>query len=275
MVRVRFQVVAVLALLAVGLGGRAEAEEITIGGTGSALGVMRLLGDAFSGQTSGASVTILPSLGSGGGIKALVAAKIDVAVSARPLTDEERALPIAETYYGRTPLAFVANDVPDVAGLSSAEIVDIYRGERVTWPDGRPVRLVLRPKSETDAKLLMQTIEGLGEPYERARQMPGMPVAYNDRRNAELLTVLEGSLGTVTLSQLRSEMLPLRPLKLDGVEPSVENLQNGAYPLWKDYWLVTASQPGTLVEAFSAFVRSPEGRAILQRTAHDVSIRSK
>jgi phosphate transport system substrate-binding protein len=46
---------------------------LKIGGTGAALGTMRLLGDAIMRSRQTATIEVLPSLGSGGGIKALAA----------------------------------------------------------------------------------------------------------------------------------------------------------------------------------------------------------
>ena len=67
----------------IGLWMGARAETPKIGGTGSALGVMRFLGQEFSALQPATALTVLPMLGSGGGIKALIADTLDIAVSAR------------------------------------------------------------------------------------------------------------------------------------------------------------------------------------------------
>ena len=68
----------------------AGAEMLKIGGTGGDLGTMRLLGSAFERIHGDVTVKVLPSLGSGGGIRAVQAGAIDIAVSSRPLNDKER-----------------------------------------------------------------------------------------------------------------------------------------------------------------------------------------
>jgi phosphate transport system substrate-binding protein len=268
-----FRTIWVLVLLVTGLGTDAQGEDLTIGGTGSVLSVMRQIGDKFSEQNPGIAVTVLPSLGSGGGIKALIAGKIDIAVSARPLKDEERTNPIADYYVGRTPIAFAVHGALDVAAILSAEILEIYGGSRRTWPDGTPIRLVLRPNSETDFKRLVEEIDGLRDVYMSARRIPGVPIAYNDAENVEFLSKINGAIGTVTLSQFLGETLPLHLLTLDGVEPSVANLQSGAYRPWKGYWYVTAAQPSEAVQQFIVFAMSADGRMILERTGHDLHFR--
>ncbi|HSQ05996.1 MAG TPA: substrate-binding domain-containing protein, partial [Burkholderiales bacterium] len=68
-----------------------SAEELQIGGTGGALPVMRLVGDAFTRVHPAVTVAIVPSLGSGGGIKAALDGAISMAVSSRPLQPGEVA----------------------------------------------------------------------------------------------------------------------------------------------------------------------------------------
>jgi ABC-type phosphate transport system substrate-binding protein len=55
--------------------GPALAETVRISGTGGAIGGMRLLAEAFRKAEPGVDVFILPSLGSSGGIRAVLAGK--------------------------------------------------------------------------------------------------------------------------------------------------------------------------------------------------------
>ena len=60
-----------------------EPAPLRIGGTGMALAAMRQIGDAFTAAQPQTTVTVLPSLGTGGGLAAVAAGAIDVAVAAR------------------------------------------------------------------------------------------------------------------------------------------------------------------------------------------------
>src|SRR4051794_12481026 len=67
---------------------RLEAEQskpLRIGGTGMALATMRQIGQALTATYPAATVRVLPSLGTGGGLAAVAAGAIDLAVSARAL----------------------------------------------------------------------------------------------------------------------------------------------------------------------------------------------
>lgn len=63
---------------------------LKIGGAGSALGSMRLLADSFEKSHPGVKVQVLPSVGSPGGIKAVLDGVIGIGISGRPLAEEER-----------------------------------------------------------------------------------------------------------------------------------------------------------------------------------------
>ncbi len=66
------------------------AATLKIGGTGAALGTMRILADQFVRKRPDISVVIPDSLGSGGGIKAVLAGALDIALSSRQLKPKEQ-----------------------------------------------------------------------------------------------------------------------------------------------------------------------------------------
>jgi phosphate transport system substrate-binding protein len=51
---------------------------------------------------------------------------------------------------------------------------------------------------------------------------------------------------------------------IDGVEPSVENAQNGSYPVVRPLNMVTLGEPTGLAEGFLDFIMSAEGQAIVE-----------
>jgi phosphate transport system substrate-binding protein len=136
--------------LAAGFAPVQAAEVLRIGGTGSTLGGMQRLADAFRSQHPDIDLVILPSLGSGGGIKALIAGKTDLSVSARPMNAAEAAAGLVEHEYARTPLVFATHLNTAADGVTLAQVANAYRGDVASWPDGSRLRLVMRPPSEAD-----------------------------------------------------------------------------------------------------------------------------
>lgn len=77
-----------------------------------------------------------------------------------------------------------------------------------------------------------------------------------------------GSIGFSTLTQIMTEKHPVRAIAINGVEPALHGGANKQYPYWKTLSLLTKPDPPPAVRRFMDFVRSPEGRAILQKTGN-------
>ncbi len=255
--------------IAIFLAGKAAAAvEIKVGGTGNALGTMREVAKAYSTGNPGAKITVLPSLGSGGGINAVANGVIDIAVSSRPLKDEERALDLVESEYARTPFVFAVPAKSTVIAMTSAQIADLYSGRTQAWPEGGRVRLVMRPASDGDSQQIRKMTAAIGEALTHAEAIPGIKFATNDQENAGDIERIPGAFGATTLALITSEDRPLRALALDGVEPTVANAAAGRYPHFTRLYLVTRSKPAADPQRFIAFLRSRQGGDILVRNGN-------
>jgi phosphate transport system substrate-binding protein len=268
-----FHYCCVLALAIAGAGystvrAAPAAEEIRIGGTGNALGTMRLLGEAFARQNPGATVTVLPSLGSGGGIKAAANGAVQIAVTSRPLKEEERGLGLVESEYARTPFVFAVSANSRVSALTTAEIANLYAGRTQSWPDGSRIRLVLRPAGDSDSEQIRRMSPEIAVALGHAEKIPGTPFAMNDQENANDLERIPGAFGSTTLALIKSEQRSLKALELDGVAVTVQNGTTGRYPHYTRLYLVTQPNQSSGVQRFIAFLRSPDGVAILTRNGN-------
>ena len=123
---------AVAFLLSLGLSVPAAfaAETIRIGGTGSALGPMRVLEEAFRKQYPNMEVVVVPGLGSGGGRKALMGGALDVAVTARPWKGAEKLDGAVARLYGRSPFVMAVSAKNPAANLTIQDILDIHSGKK-------------------------------------------------------------------------------------------------------------------------------------------------
>jgi len=249
-------------------GGAAAAEQIRIGGTGNALGAMRLVADAFRKQNPAIQVTVLPSVGTSGAIKAVPRGALDIGLSARPLTAEELKLGSTAFEYARSPLVFAVATKTGVRALTLDQVADIYSGKLANFPDGTQIRPVLRPIGEDITRQIKQMSPALDKALSAAELRPGMPFAATDQEAADKTESVPGALSATTLSLILSENRPLRALTLNGVEPTAANSASGKYPHLKGFFLVTRPDPSAAVKSFIAFMRSPPGRDILMRSGN-------
>ncbi len=254
-------------LLFAAFSGRAE-EVLRVSGTGTALGAMRRLSGAFEKANPGHRVVVLPSVGSSGAVKAVAHGALDVGLSGRPLGPEEQALGLVASPYARTPFVFAVGPRSGITAITARELVRIYRGELQTWPSGERVRVVLRPRTDLDDRIVRSISANVAAAVEVAHGREGMLTAISNQECEEILTHTPGSIGPTTLTQLRTEGDTLTPLAWEGAAPTVSNLASGAYPLVKTLLVVTRTSPSPAIRRFLDFLGSPEARKILEQTGN-------
>lgn len=256
-----------LGLLGVALAMPARAETVRLGGTGSAIGTMQRLGQAYQKQDPSFALEIVPNLGSTGGVKALRSGATQLAAISRPLKADEAADGLQTVDYGRTPFVLTTAK-PGVQGLALRDVAEIYAGRRTQWPDGSPVRLVLRPASDGDTAQLASFSDGIKAAVALAQGREGMVVGMTDQEAVDAVERLPGGMGTASLALLLSERRRATPLAIDGVEPTLANLASGRYPHAKTMTLVLRHDASATTRKFVEFVTSDSGRKLLAELGH-------
>lgn len=248
----------------------AAAEPIKIGGTGSALGGMTLIAQAYMRAHPDRTVVVLQSLGIIGGMRALRTGAIAICLSAEPLAAEDEAAGLISVPYARSALGFATRPDTPVEGVTAEWLVDVYRGAITRWPNGAPIRLILRPAHDSDTKIASSYSEPMRQAIAAALERPGLLIEDTAQSAAQRLAQLEGSLGTANQTQIESERLALRMLSIDGIAPSVETLVSGRYRLVRTLYHVTRSDASPDVRDFIAFIGSEEAAGILASTGNVV-----
>ena len=266
-VRVSKGVVLGLALWVFGAGG-AEAAEFQLGGSGATLGTMRLLADAYTARHPETTFVVLPSMGSSGGIKAVLAGAIALGLSTRPLKPAEIEAGAEAIEYGSTPFVFATASGTPVDGISTHQLADIYAGRLTEWPDGTRIRMILRPISDSDNDAIKAISPEIRKGLEIAEKRPGMAFAVTDQETAKAIATTPGGIGPSTLALIRSEGRDLKALAIDGIPPSPDALADGSYAIDKPVLIVSSPKSPPEARDFIAFVRSDAGREILVRTGH-------
>ena len=254
-----FQVSVLLGLSFVPLA--AVADTLRVGGTGSALGTMRILADAYRASRPDTQIVVVPALGSSGSIKAVAAGVLDIGLSGRPLNPAEREHNLAEQEVARTPLVLASRRAH--AGFTLNDIARIYDGTLQTWPDGSPLRQILRPETDSETALLRALSPEINRAMTIAHARPGVHVAITDQDSADAIERIPGAVGPSTLALILSEQRTIKALPLNGVAPSVAALVRGSYPYFKPLYLITPQNPSGPARAFIAFIQSRQGARIL------------
>jgi hypothetical protein len=148
--------------------------------------------------------------------------------------------------------------------LSLADLPALFRDPRPTWPDGTPLKIILRARSGSEYPYLIKSVAGMDTALDEAHQRRGVPVGATDQENADLAQRTEGALAIASLVQIRAEKLSLQPLPLDDVEPSIEAVADGSYPFPFRICLLLPAQPSAAGQRFVSFVASDQGQDTLR-----------
>jgi len=263
-------VAVVFACASLPIGGVHAEEHFKIGGTGGGLGTMKRLATLFEQENPGLVIDVLPSLGSSGGIKAVAAGAIDLAISSRPPKDKENDLGLMARPYAVTAMVIVTSHSDAADSLSRETLAKMYDGSITKWSDGTPIRIVLRPVRDTDTKIIKQTIPELVEGLDIASKQKGVATGLTDQEAADHLEKIPGSLGFLSLSVVRSEKRQLSVIALDGVAPTVENIESGTYPSRKTYYFVWKKPMKNATQKFIDFVGSRSAKSVLNEMGHSL-----
>ncbi|MEW6720400.1 MAG: substrate-binding domain-containing protein [Thermodesulfobacteriota bacterium] len=243
----------------------AAADSLTITGNGGSLAAVRLLADAYMKANPETRLEVLPVVGTTGGVRAVLAGRLDIGVAGRQLTPSEKEAGAVETPFARSPFVFCGHRGIPTTGLTSRGVTDIYAGRMTAWPDGTPVRLVLRPEGDSDTMILRGMSREMSGALDGARARPGMIVAQTDMDAAETLESVPGAFGVLALGMAMAEKRRVKVFTLDGAVPGAETLASGSYPHEKRYAFVTLRSPAPAVRRFLDFTRSREAKSLLSR----------
>lgn len=237
--------------------------------------MVRLLAQAYNEQHREVGIETGKALGSSGAVQALVAGKLDMVVSSKPLTPEQGAKGLKLHKFGKTPLLVVTEKTAPKKDISTRELEDIYAGRLRQWPNGERIRVVLRPWEDVDSIILRGLSPGMSAALNKSRTLEGVMFAATDPDSDETVSQTPGAIGTAALVSVISGRQPLNTLSLNGVRGSLQSLSRGNYPLVKQIHFVTTARPSPAVLKFLAFVYSPQGRAIAEKTGVLVIVSGK
>lgn len=240
---------------------------LVAGGTGSGTQLLKLLFIEFAKQEPSFEGTVVsPALGSQGGINALIAGKIDIVILSSELKPAVLDQLGRHFVLGKSPFIMVTNGGQRKNGFTLDELAKVYLGQTTTWDNGAPIRLILRDLNDADSKQLMAMSGAMAQAIKVAGNRPGMVMGNDDLETLEIESTTRGSLGPSLLGMVHTMNAPLKVLPINGVVPSLANLQNGSYPWHKTLRVVLARQPSPIAEKFFMFLQSNAAKELLLKS---------
>jgi phosphate transport system substrate-binding protein len=196
--------------------------------------------------------------GSGSGTTQCDAGTVDIGAISRDLKPSE---PKLKTHlFAREGIAIVVHQDNPIAGLTIGEVAQIFAGEITNWKD---------VGGEDRAITIYAREEGSGtRDYFEETVMKGKDISASSRAlfkayNGEIQFSVEydpSGIAFVSLGYVEG----LKVLKLNGVECTMANCLNEAYPLVRPFYFITKEEPIGLVKEFIDFCQSPPGQLLVK-----------
>lgn len=239
------------------------AKDFIIAGSGQNLPITAKLVEYYN-KKNKPGIKLPNSIGSTGAINAVKEGAIDLGLTARPLTDKEKNEGLREIPYARVGIIVGVNPkVPDTS-ITYQDLVDIFRGEKTVWQNGKPIIVLSRETGDSTNNVLVKKVPGFKEVLTDSLQKQRWLVYFSDAEEANAITATLFSLGFTDTGALAAQKLKIKPLRINGVEPSVENVQNGSYKLFNDLYFIYKEPVSLRAGKFLNFVFSETGVRIIQ-----------
>lgn len=205
------------------------------------------------------------SLGSGGGIKATDAGRINIGLTGRPLKADEKGTLVFRRL-GVMPVVIAVNGEFPVNSLTAAQVCGIYDGSIKSWkqlggPDTKIFALT-RNEDDSDKEALRNNMAC----YKNLKESADVVMLTKSGEMTSLLAARPGTIGLTTNEAILKSQGRIKAIALDGVAPNPDTIRAGRYALVKDFAVVTKGEPQGVAKAFIDYAASAEGEKIMTRS---------
>jgi phosphate transport system substrate-binding protein len=207
--------------------------------------------------------------GSSVGVTSAGQGTVDIGNASREIKSSEfDTFPALQVFtIARDGIAMVTNPGTELPSLSVEQVRNIFAGDitnfsEVGGPDA-PITVVSREEgSGTRAafeELVMQYKDAAGEKQEKLISENALLQQSNGQVRTTVSTT-PNSIGYLSFGFLDDST---SPVDIDGVEPTVDDVKAGTYPISRPLNMLTNGAPGELAQSFLDFILSEEGQAIV------------
>ncbi|MDZ4803873.1 MAG: phosphate ABC transporter substrate-binding protein [Candidatus Eisenbacteria bacterium] len=213
--------------------------------------------------------------GSGTGIAALINGNTDICQASRPMKPDEKKklrdryqttgveIPVA-----RDGLSIYVHEANPLAGITVAQLKDIYTGKVTNWKDlgGKDEPIVVYSRESSSGTYVYFKDNVLdGEDFApQVQTLPGTAAIVN------AISKDPRGIGYGGVAYAKGIRIP--PLKRDaadpGVIPSEATVRDGSYALARDLYFYTRKKPDGAIKAFIDWVLSPEGQQLVTEVGY-------
>jgi phosphate transport system substrate-binding protein len=252
-------------------------------GSDTMVNVAQAWAEQYAKVEKGVSVEVSGG-GSGVGVAALINGTAEIANCSRKMEPEE--IDKAKKSNGKEPKEFVVGfdglavyvhkDNP-IEQISIQELADIYRegGPTNKWSDLK----IKIPSAEKDdiVRVSRQNNSGTYQYFrehilgKKADFKSGSLDMNGSKDVVELIAKTPGAIGYSGLGYATPAVKIVKISKVkgeQGIVPSIATVHDKSYPISRPLYMYTSGEPGPVAAKYMAWIMSPDGQDILQKTGY-------
>ncbi|MDO9464890.1 MAG: phosphate ABC transporter substrate-binding protein [bacterium] len=240
-------------------------DRLVIQGSTTVLPIAQNCAEVFMQKHPKADISVRGG-GSGTGIAGLIDGICDIADSSRPIKSKEltnavnrKVDPVAHIV-AMDGIAVIVHISNPVSKLSLTQLKDIYTGKVSNWNQLGGENKEIVAISRDVASGTYECFSKLALKKERVR-----PDALLQASNAAVVSTVKqtkGAIGYVGMGYLSSNV---KGLAVEDIQPSIETVQKGTYPISRPLFMYTNGKPKGLAKDFMDFVLSEDGQEIVKK----------
>jgi phosphate transport system substrate-binding protein len=197
------------------------------------------------------------------GIRAVASGEFDIGGTCRHKIDAPAEKGVVLHHVGWDALVIIVQKDNPVDNISSAQIKKVLTGEIKNWKElggtDAPLTLYVRRGENSGVGLMAREIL-FNDPT--VKYSPDAEVKKSSGPIEAAISRDASGIGVSGVSSAKKRKY-LKMLKVDGIAPTKENIQSGAYPLYRPLYLVTQEKTTDEIKKFIAFTLGQEGQAII------------
>jgi len=254
--------VALMAIVAGCLGGDEDDEKVlNIAGSTTVQPVAQAAASAYMDDHSDVEILVSGG-GSSVGVTSAADGTADIGMASRELKDSEKTdnPDLVVTVIAKDGIALIVHPDNNVTGLTKDQVASIYKGEITNWKDvGGP-----------DAAIVLvgrDSASGTRASFEELLKIEGGDLStamLEQQSNGGVYEYVKGNPNAIGYVGLGYVKEGVKGVPINGVQPTIANVQGGTYPISRSLNMITMGAPDGLAKEFLDFLLSTEGQKIVE-----------
>lgn len=228
-------------------------QTVSTDGSTSMEKVMGYLSESYMSDNENVTVTYNPT-GSGAGIQAVAEGRCDIGLASRNLKDEEKAN-LNETVVAIDGIAVIVNNENTVLDLTIEQIAGIYKGEITNWKElggaDAPIVLIGR-EAASGTRDGFESITGTEDLCKYSQELTS---------TGDVVQTVSSNPNAIGYASLASVGDTVKAVKVEGVTPTTDTIQNGEYKIQRNFVFVTRKDDKLSESAQNFFDFAANGQA--------------